>query len=173
MTSIACDTAECIDGPSNLTAEATAQCVAPPKDIPQEPSIHSASAELLEDGTLVLTWSSLGLSCGTRAHDVPFPEDCDTTGWAITAEIPAELVEVGVIDLASHGEVRGSITALAGGDAGAAGSYGSEPFLAGSIELLNIDESCISGVLHGFGTGSPDPTLGGPELNGSFIAPRC
>lgn len=31
----------------------------------------------------------------------------------------------------------------------------------------------VSGVLQGFGTGSPDPTLGGPELDGGFVAPVC
>jgi hypothetical protein len=167
----ACDIPECIDGPSNLTPENTATCETPVA-LP-EPHVVSAGAELLDDGRLILTWSSFGMECGTRATDVDISADCPRTGWTITAEIPAELVAPGTIDLAAHPEVLGSLTALHGFDGGSTGSLAGEPFLVGEIELTQISESCVSGVLRSFGSGSADPTLGGPELDGGFVAPTC
>lgn len=186
VTFAACDMPECIDGPSNLTPETTASCVAPSEGTEPETEIVSASAEILDDGTLVLTWSSWGLTCGTQAGEIPPPEDCQTTGWALTAEIPPELitpseggVEPGsttatsIIDLAEHPEVLGTATVTNGGDGISSGSYGGESFFVGTIELVQVGDECVTGVLHGFGTGNVDPTLGGPELEGSFFAPRC
>lgn len=169
----ACDPPECIEGPSNLTPEATASCVDFPAGVAVEDEIVSAGAERLEDGTLVLTWSSNGLGCGTRALDVGLPGDCMSTGWTLTAEIPASLAAPGVIDLAAYPEVRGSMTVTNGFDGGSRGSFGDEPFFVGEIELVSVGDDCVTGVLHSFGTGDPDPTLGGPELNGGFVAPVC
>lgn len=170
---VACDPPECIDGPSNLTPAAVAECVAPPAGTSPEDEIVSAGAELRGDGTLVLTWSSQGLQCGTSAEEVEPPEDCTMTAWTITAEIPPELAVPGVIDFADHPELRGTFTVLHQGDAGSWGVDGLERFFVGSLELVTVGDACVTGVLHGFGSGEPDPTLGGPELEGSFVAPRC
>ena len=169
---VACDIPECIDGPSNLTPEAVAECAPPPAGTSPEDEIVSAGAETREDGTLVLTWSSFGLQCGTSADEVPFPEDCYTRGWAITAEIPAELAVPGVIDLAEHPELQGSFTVIHDGD-GVSSRPNPEQWYVGAIELVAVNDACVTGVLHGFGSGNPDPVLGGPELDGSFVAPRC
>lgn len=169
---VACDPPECIDGPSNLTPEAVAACAAPPMGTTPEDRIESAGAQTRDDGTLVLTWSSLGLSCGTTAQDVPFPEDCNTTGWTITVEIPPALAVPGLIDLAEHPDLPGTVTVFHDGDGGSFSNGQERPFV-GAIELVAVGDACITGVLHGFGSGSPDPTLGGPELDGSFVAPRC
>lgn len=168
---VACDLPECIDGPSNLTPEAVAECAAPPAGTSPEDQIVSAGAELRDDGTLVLTWSSFGLQCGTSADEVPFPEDCQARGWAISAEIPPELAVPGVIDPSEH-ELQGSFTVIHDGDGGSSGPN-QERWYVGTIELVSVSEACVTGVLHGFGTGDPDPVLGGPELDGSFVAPRC
>lgn len=168
-----CDDVECIDGPSNLTPEATACCAAPPEDSTPEAAIKSASAELRDDGTLVLTLSSMGLACGTEASDVSLPDDCAMDGWVYTIEIPPELAVPGTLVLTDHPEIRGVMTVLAGFDGGQTGSIGDEPFYVGELELSDVGDSCVTGVLHNFGTGNPDPTLGGPELDGSFVAPRC
>jgi hypothetical protein len=162
----ACDLPECIDGPSNLTPENTAGCLVP--NNPIEPRIVSAGAELLDDGSLVLTWTSFGMECGTRATDVELATDCERTGWSITAELPPELVVPGTIDLAAHPEVLGALTVL---DSSGGGSRPAE--LVGQLELTQISDDCVTGVLHGFGTGLPDPSFGGPELAGSFVAPAC
>jgi hypothetical protein len=167
----ACDVPECIDGPSNLTPENTASCE--PSATPVESAIVSSGAEWLDDGGLVLTLTSWGLECGTRAYDVQFNDDCDTKGWIFTLEIPAELAVPGVLVMAEHPEILGSMTVIDGGDGGSTGSIGDLPFFVGQLELAQVDEGCVGGVLHGFGTGSPDPTLGGPELEGSFVAPAC
>lgn len=167
----ACDVPECIDGPSNLTPEATASCVASPT--PAEPAIVSSGAELLAEGNLILTLTSWGMECGTRADDVLPSDACDRSGWIFTIEIPPELAVLGVIDLSNHPEVRGTMTVMDGGNAGSRGSIDGEPFLVGTIELTQISEGCVTGVLHGFGSGDPDPTLGGPELEGAFVAPTC
>lgn len=186
-TLVACDLPECIDGPSNITPETTASCVAPPEGTEPATEIFSASAETLADGTLVLTWSSWGLACGTKASEVELAMDCETIGWAITAEIPPELLmssgegegdpgtlsAVRVIDFAQHPEIRGTLTVMDEGSGGSRVSFGDEPFFVGSIELIDVGGDCVTGVLRGFGTGDPDPTLGGPELEGSFVAPRC
>lgn len=198
---------DCIEGPSNLNPAATASCVAPPQSVPVETDIVSAGAEVLDDGTLVLTWSSWGLACGVRALDIELARDCQTTGWTMTAEIPPELVRVGmegegesgdgesgdgesgegesgdgdpgtlssspIIDFAEHPEIRGTLAVLTPGAGGSTGSFGDEPFFVGTLELIAVGEDCVTGVLHGFGTGNPDPTLGGPELDGAFMAPRC
>src|SRR5690606_25229537 len=92
-----CDLPECIQGPSNLTPETTAACAAPPEDTTPEAAIQSAGAELRDDGTLVLTLSSMGLACGTEALDIAPPDDCRIDGWAFTIEIPPELAVPGVI----------------------------------------------------------------------------
>lgn len=170
---VACDPPECIDGPSNLTPEAVAECAAPPAGTSPEDEIVSAGAEMLGDGTLVLTWSSQGLQCGTSAGEVEFPEDCQTIAWTITLEIPAELAVPGVIDFADHPELQGTFTVFHEGDGASWGVDGNERLFVGSLELVAIGEACVTGVLHGFGSGEPDPTLGGPELDGSFMAPRC
>ncbi len=174
MSPLACDVPECIDGPSNLTPEATAECVAPPENTEPETDIVSASAQIRGDGTMVLTWSSRGLACGVTALEVPFPGDCQITGWTMTAEIPAELAVEGLIELSEHPEIIGSLSTTSGQDGIARKTYDeTQPFFVGAIELVNVGESCVTGVLHGFGTGDPDPVLGGPELDGSFVAPRC
>ena len=98
---------------------------------------------------------------------------CERTGWALTAIIPPELVAPGTIDLAAHPEVAGGLTAMHGLDGISTGTIAGEPFLVGTIELTQVDEGCVSGVLTGFGSGLADPTLGGPELDGGFIAPTC
>ena len=67
---VGCDPPECIDGSSAPPAEAAGECAMPPEGTSPETEIVSASAEVLDDGTLVLTWSSMGLQCGTRASDV-------------------------------------------------------------------------------------------------------
>jgi hypothetical protein len=167
----ACDHPECIDGPSNLNPLSTATCESP--EAPIDPQIFSAGAEKLEDGRLALTFSSFGLECGTHADDIDFTGDCERTGWALTAIIPPELVAPGTIDLAAHPEVAGGLTAMHGGDGLSTGTIAGEPFLVGTIELTQVDEGCVSGVLTGFGSGLADPTLGGPELAGGFIAPTC
>ncbi len=168
-----CEDIECIDGPSKLTPETTACCAAPPEDSTPEPTIKSASTELRNDGTLVLTLSSMGLTCGTEASNVSLPEDCSMHGWVFTIEIPPELAVPGTLVLSDHPEIRGVMTVLAGFDGGQMGSIGDEPFFVGELELSDIGDNCVTGVLRNFGTGSPDPTLGGPELDGSFVAPRC
>lgn len=170
---LACDVPECIDGPSNLTPEAVAECVAPPEGTEPEADIVSASARVRGDGTMVLTWSSRGLTCGVTAPELAFPSDCQSTGWTMTAEIPPALAVEGLIELSEHPEVIGSISVTSGQDGIGRGTIGDEPFFVGAIELIGVGESCVTGVLHGFGTGDPDPVLGGPELEGSFMAPRC
>lgn len=169
----ACEQPECIDGPSNLTPQAVAPCAAPPEGTTPETEIVSASAQFRDDGTLVLTWSSFGLSCGVTAEQVDVPGDCLTKGWAITAELAPELVVPGVVSIADHPELPVTVTVVDGGNGG---SYGNSPIerpFTGSIEIVDVGDACVTGVLHGFGSGSPDPTLGGPELDGSFVAPRC
>jgi hypothetical protein len=168
-----CDAPECIDGPSNLTPEAVASCAAAPEGTAPETAIKSAGAELRDDGTLILTLSSLGLGCGTRAYDVPFPEDCTIDGWVFTLEIPPELAVPGVIILTDHPEILSSTTVLSGFDAARYDTSLPERFMVGELELISIGDGCVTGVLRSFGTGNPDPTLGGPELDGSFVAPRC
>jgi hypothetical protein len=171
---VACDRPECIDGPSNLTPQAVAACAAPPAGTSPEDEIVSAGATLLDNGNLALTWSSFGLQCGTPAEDIPPPDDCTTSGWAITIELPPELAVPWVIELADHPELRGSFTAIESSDGGGWGVDGSgERRFVGSLELTAVGEACITGVLHGFGSGEPDTTIGGPELDGSFVAPRC
>jgi hypothetical protein len=170
---VACDMPECIDGPSNLTPEAVAECAAPPAGTSPEDEIVSAGAELLDDGNLALTWSSFGLQCGTPAEEVPLPDDCTTVGWAITIELPPELAVPGVIELADHPELWGSFTVIQLNGAASWGTDIVERRFVGSLELVAVGEACITGVLHGFGSGEPDTTLGGPELDGSFVAPRC
>jgi hypothetical protein len=167
----ACDVPECIDGPSNLTPESTATC--DPSATPTESAIVSAGAEWLENGSLVLTLTSWGLECGTRAADVKYSDDCNRTGWIFTMEIPSRLAAPGMIDMAAHPEIRGTMTVMDRGDGGTRGSIGDYPFFVGQLELVQLDDGCVGGVLHGFGTGDPDPTLGGPELDGSFVAPTC
>ncbi|HLT38447.1 MAG TPA: hypothetical protein VK034_19305 [Enhygromyxa sp.] len=167
-----CDLPECIQGPSNLTPEATASCAAPPNNITPESAIHSAGAELRNDGTLVVTLSSMGLACGTEAAEVLVPDDCWLDGWVFTLEIPPELAVPGVISLAEHPEVRGTMMVADGFNGGQVGTSG-EPFFVGELELTDVGDGCITGILRSFGTGNPDPTLGGPELDGSFVAPRC
>lgn len=167
----ACDFPECIDGPSNLIPENTESCESNPT--PAESEIVSSGAELLDDGGLILTLTSWGMECGTQAYDVQPSDECDRVGWIFTIEIPPELVVAGMLDMTAHPEILGSMTVLNGGDGGSTGSIGDEPFFVGQLELVQIGDGCITGVLHGFGTGSPDPTLGGPELDGSFVAPTC
>jgi hypothetical protein len=169
----ACDFPECIDGPSNLTPESTAACAAPPEGSSPETEITNAGAELRDDGTLVLTLSSMGLECGTEASDIPPPEDCAMDAWVFTLEIPPELVAVGVLELSDYPEILGSSTVISGLDGGSSGSIGDEPYFVGQVELTDINDGCVTGVVHGFGTGSFDSNLGGPELDGSFVAPRC
>lgn len=167
----ACEISMCDDGPSNLTVESTATCE--PTGTPPESRIASAGAERRDDGTLVVTWTSRGLECGTRADDLKIAGDCNWTGWAFTVEIPPTLAVVGVIDLATHADVLGTMTVMHDGSGGTKATINGEPIFVGQIELTQIDEGCVSGVLHTFGTGDPDPVFGGPELNGSFMAPTC
>ena len=166
---LGCDV-ECIDGPSNLTPEATAACVVP--EGASEDQIKSAGA-WTEDGNLVLTFSAVGLGCGEHARDYQPPFDCDLDGWVLSVELPPELAVAGVIDLAEHPELDGALTAFADGDGLSSSSELQDSFFVGEIELVEVGEACVSGVLRGFGTGSLDPRLGGPELDGSFVAPRC
>ena len=166
---LGCDV-ECIDGPSNLTPEATAACVLP--DGASEDQINSAGA-WMEGGNLVLTFSAVGLACGEHARDYRPPSDCDLDGWVLSVELPPELAVAGVIDLAEHPELGGALTAFADGDGLSSNSEIQDSFFVGEIELVEVGEGCGSGVLRGFGTGSLDPQLGGPELDGSFVAPRC
>lgn len=168
---VGCEIPECIDGPSNLTPEATASCAETPGATPAA-GIKSAAAELHEDGTLHLTWSSWSLTCGVDARDFDVRDDCDNTGWAITVEIPPALVTPGVIALADHPELVARATVIDGGDGGQFASNPEQRFV-GEIELVGVSDGCISGVLRGFGSGRLDPGLGGPQLDGSFMAPRC
>jgi hypothetical protein len=168
-----CDLPECIDSPSNLTPEATATCAAPPEGTTPESEIYSAGAQLRNDGTLVLTFSSMGLACGTEAADVWIPDDCRMSSWTFTIEIPPELAVPGELTLSDHPEIGGSMTVVHGFDGGQVGNSGAQPFFVGQLELTNIGDGCVTGVLRSFGTGNPDSTLGGPELDGSFVAPRC
>lgn len=165
---LACDVPECIEGPSNLTPEATAACESPSS--PLESEIVSASAQWRDDGTLVLSWSSWGLECGVTTDEIEFIDECERHGWIITTEIPPALAVPGVITLAEHPEVISRMTVIDGGDAGS--GIGEQPF-AGSIMLEVIGDACVSGSLVGFGSGSFDPSLGGPELDGGFVAPIC
>lgn len=48
-----------------------------------------------------------------------------------------------------------------------------KPFFIGQIELTQISDGCVSGVLHAFSVSEPDPAVSVPELNGAFIAPTC
>lgn len=170
LLALACDPPpQCIDGP--VPPLDTATCEAPPG--PTEPEVTSAYAEWLADGGLLLTWTSFGLECGTHASDVELPSDCERTGWVFTAQIPPALAAVGTIDMDAHPEVIGTMTVMHGGDGGQRGTIGDEPFFTGTLELTQVSSDCVSGVLTGFGTGSPDPTLGGPELTGGFLAPIC
>lgn len=168
---LACDIPECIDGPSNLTPEATATCESPAS--PLESEIVSAGAQWRDDGSLVLSWTSWGLECGVVAQDVDPIDECEQHGWIFTVEIPPELAVAGVITMSQHPEVLGSMTVIHGGDAGSTGSIGDEPFFVGALELESVHEGCVSGTLIGFGTGNSDPTLGGPQLDGGFVAPTC
>lgn len=170
---VACDQPECIDGPSNLTPEAVAKCAAPPAGTSPEDEIVSSGVQTLDDGTMLFTWSSMGLQCGTTADEVPYPEGCRVTGWTITAGIPAELAVPGTIDFVDHPEFQGTFTVFHEGDGASWSVEGMERRFVGSLELVAVGETCVTGVLHGFGSGEPDPTLGGPELEGSFVAPRC
>ncbi len=168
--SLACDVPECIDGPSNLTPENTASCV--PSATPSESAIVSAGAEF-EQGSLTLTLTSWGLECGARADQVAPSDDCESSGWIVTIVLPPELAVAGVIDLASHPELQWTMFVADRGDAGSHDNFGDQANLVGQLELTDVGEGCVTGVLHGFGTGSPDPGLGGPELEGSFVAPTC
>jgi hypothetical protein len=168
-----CDVPECIDGPSNLTPEATAACAAPPEGSTPEPEIDNAGAELRDDGTLVLTLGSMSFECGTEASDIPPSGDCSMDGWVFTIEIPPELAVPGTIVLSDHPEIQGAATVLSGLDGGQFDTTDRETFYVGELELSDIGDGCVTGVLRNFGTGSPNPTLGGPELDGSFVAPRC
>jgi hypothetical protein len=167
---LACDPPQCIAGPGQSALD-TAACEGPPVAV--DPQIAVAHAERLESGDLVLTWTSFGLECGTRAVEVEFSDDCERTGWAFTAEIPAALAVVGTIDLDAHPEVIGTMTVMGKSGGGQTGTFGDEPFFTGQLELTHVGPDCVTGVLHGFGSGIPDPTLGGPELNGGFLAPTC
>ncbi|PCC68597.1 hypothetical protein SAMN02745121_05271 [Nannocystis exedens] len=167
---LACDPPQCIDGPAQTPLD-TAACAAPP--VAADPQIAVAHAEWLGSGDLVITWTSFGLECGTRALDVPLTDDCERTGWVFTVEIPAALAVAGTIDLDAHPEVIGTMTVMDGGSGGQTGTIGDEPFFTGQLELTGVAADCVTGVLHGFGSGIADPTLGGPELNGGFSAPTC
>ena len=171
---LGCDPmAECIEAPAPAFFDADAQCEPLPDAVELDDQIVSASASVGEDGTLTLTWSSYALTCGTHARELELPDSCATTGWALSVEIPSELAVVGTIDLAAHPEVFGTMTVAEGLDGAGASSIGDEPFFMGELELLDIGEGCVTGILRGFGTGRPDPTFGGPELDGGFRAERC
>ncbi|MEZ4453274.1 MAG: hypothetical protein R3B09_27675 [Nannocystaceae bacterium] len=168
-----CEVPACIDGPSNLTPEATAACDPLPDGVALAPGIKSAAAQRKDDGTLFLTWSSWSLTCGVDARDFDVRDDCDNSGWAITVELPVALQVPGVIVLADHPELVIRETVVVGGDGGQFGAGpGGDPFV-GEIELVQVGEGCLTGVLRGFGSGHLDPGLGGPELDGGFVAPRC
>jgi len=174
----ACDgPGECVDGPSNVTPDAVASCFPPPEDVPLEEQIVSAGAETESDGTLVITLSSFGLQCGTRTSDLNIfePSDCWRKGWALTVRIPPELAHAGsVIEMRDHPEVLGDVVAFSRLSAGGAGpSSEGEAFFTGTLELLAVNEACVTGIFTGFGTGRLDVILGGPELDGAFVAPRC
>lgn len=173
----ACDGfGECIDSPSNLTPDAVAQCVPPPEGVPLEDQIVNAAAETEFDGTLVITWSSFGLECGTNTDDLDswHASDCWRDGWALTARIPLELAYAGsVIEMSEHPEVLGGAAAFSRLGSGSAGSWNEGPFFTGTLELVAVNDACVTGVMTGFGTGRLDVTLGGPELDGAFVAPRC
>jgi hypothetical protein len=167
---LACDPPQCIDGPAQSPVD-TAACEAPP--VAADPQVAVAHAEWLETGGLVITWTSFGLECGTRAADVELTGDCERTGWVFTVEIPPELAVAGTIDLDAHPEVLGTMTVMDGGNGGKTGTIGDEPFFTGHLELTQVAAGCVTGVLHGFGSGIADPSLGGPELSGGFLAPTC
>jgi len=177
VASSACDgPRECVDGPSNLTPDVIAQCDPPPDGAAIEDEIVSAGAETEPDGTLVITWSSFGLECGTSTDDISLwlPDDCWRQGWVLTAEIPAELAYAGsVIEMHEHPEVVGDLAAFSQFGSGGVGIDGDEPFFTGRLELVALSDACVTGVMTGFGTGSLDVVLGGPELDGAFVAPRC
>nr|MCH9687647.1 hypothetical protein [Deltaproteobacteria bacterium] len=151
---VSCDIPECIDGPSNLTPEATASCVAPPAGTTAEEQIVSAGAQFSDDGTLILTWSSWGLTCGTQAFDVDVSADCETDGWVTSLEIPPALLEpepgadpgaARIIDLSMHPEIRGTTTVIFPGGGASGGTFGDDPTFAGRLELVGIEPSCVTG----------------------------
>lgn len=161
---------QCPEGPSNLTPESTATCE--PPTVSADPEIFSAGAEQLGDGTLVLTWTSLGLECGVRAGDVEIGGNCERIGWVYTVEIPPSLAAVGSIDLAAHPEIRGTLAVMQEGLSGVMETIGDEPFFVGQLELTRIHAGCVSGVLHSFVHGDSD-SLDVPVLSGGFTAPTC
>ena len=169
---LACDPGgECIEAPAPAVFDADAVCEALPEDA--EDQILSASARLGEDGSLTLTWSSYALACGTHASELQLPDECETTGWALSVEIPPELAVEGTLDVGAHPEILGTMMVAEGLDGALASSVGEEPFFLGELELLSVGEGCVTGVLRAFGTGRPDPSFGGPELDGAFRAQRC
>ncbi|MBV1857444.1 MAG: hypothetical protein KUG77_03460 [Nannocystaceae bacterium] len=170
---VACDVPECIDGPSSLTPEAVAQCTAPPEGTEPESDIVSAGSQLREDGTLVITWSSRGLQCGVPALDVPFPDDCTATGWTLTAEIPPELAVEGLIELSEHPEVRGSSSVTSNQDGRASQSIEDAPFFVGAIELSNVADGCITGVLHALAPANPTPSWADQSSTGRSLRPAA
>jgi len=171
LPSVACDgPPQCTDDPSNLTPENTATCEK--LTVSADPQIVSAGAEPLGDGRLVLTWTSRGLECGARADNVEIGGNCNWTGWVYTVELPPPLAVVGLIDLAAHPEVRGTLAVMQDGSGGLMGTIGDEPFFVGQLELTQIDEGCVSGVLHSFVPGESE-SLGVPALSGGFVAPTC
>lgn len=170
LLALACDPPQCIESPATTPLDLAA-CETPPVAV--DPQIAGAYAEWLENGDLVITWTSLGLECGTRAENVEIGLDCERTGWVFTVEIPAALAVAGTIDMDAHPEVIGTMTVMGPSGSGKTGTIGDEPFFTGQLELTQLDPGCVTGVLHGFGSGIPDPTLGGPELNGGFLAPTC
>lgn len=167
---------ECIEGPSNLTPEALSPCAPLGEGVALDDQIYSAGALQTPEGGVHLTWSSLGLRCGTLSRDffgAP-PDPCWTEGWILALELPRELVFDGsTIVMEEHPELIGDFRFTGEHGGTASSSQGDRPVYVGVLELTHVRDACITGSLEHFGTGYLNPLLGGPELHGGFLAPRC
>lgn len=166
-----CDPAQCVQGLSNLVPEATASCTELPVDVELESSVEYAYAAFDQRGHLIVTVSTIDLGCGTSAAAWSPPLDCDLDGWAYSIDIPPSLAVPGLIDFSENPDVLVATAVMSDGNG--LGTGWSEDDGAGTLEIVSVGEACVTVVFRGFGSGSLDPSLGGPELDGGVKIPRC
>ena len=154
---------ECIEGPVQEEQVEASMCTPAPDSARSEGEITSATARVLADGTLILDWSSMGLRCEHTDDFSILMGECSPRGWLLEAQISAELVVPGIIDLKRRVRVRD----LSDPEEGM-----SVAEFNGEFELVGVTDGCVTGVFHGFELRNSQVS-GPPRLDGSFLAPRC
>lgn len=121
----------------------------------------------LQPDDLVLTFGSEAQSCAAPVNDTSDSGDLAVCAaeafWQTILVIPADRVQVGVIDLADM-DVR---VYMAGAMPDCGGGYGDQHGDEGTLEIVSMDDTSLHVNV------TTDPISSFPTANGDYVVPRC